>query len=188
MSRTCWSCDEEVGASLVCNACHKVQPPLDLNPFDRFEIPSHPSVDQGNLRKKYLEMQAALHPDRFVSKTKEEELYARQQSEAFNNAFVVLKDPTKCLESLLKGEKLPPDDPETLMEVMDLYDQIDSLSDKDDLCALEQKTSEKRALVLGTCIKAFEETNKKVLLQDFKKLQFFEKILITLKEKIHRLS
>ena len=187
MSNVCWSC-KKTNPSLLCEECHKVQPPLDLNAFGRFDVDPHPVINQEALEKKYLMMQTMLHPDRFVSKSKEEQVYAQQQSESFNNAFAVLKDSTKCLELLLEKETLPPDDSETLMLVMDLYEKVHTLKQKKDLVALEQEIFAQKEAVLRLCIDAFEQSKKQDLLTGFKKLQFFEKILTNLKEKIRQNS
>lgn len=182
MSKKCWSCGEE-DTSLICKACGKVQPVSSLSSFERFGFTPHPAIDFSALREKYLAMQAMFHPDRFVLKSKEEQFFAREQSEALNNAFIVLKDPIQSLEELLGNKKEGSDDPDFLVEMMELQEKIEEVSTKEEVLNLKEIIEKEKKDLLRECIQFFEKNQKTSLLSAFRKLQYFEKTLKALMNK-----
>jgi molecular chaperone HscB len=71
--------------------------------FSVFELPRKLNVDTAALEKQFYAKSRQLHPDRFASKSREEQESATEQSSLLNDAYRTLKDPiarTKYLLSL----------------------------------------------------------------------------------------
>lgn len=66
-----------------------------LNPFEIFNLPLSFKVDEEKLRRKYLEIQKKVHPDRFVNASDSEKRVAQQWSTLINDAFQKLSDPVE---------------------------------------------------------------------------------------------
>jgi molecular chaperone HscB len=178
MSRKCWSCSN-ADVSLICDVCGKVQPPQDVSSFERFGFAPHPRIDATVLRDAYLKKQQMFHPDKYVRKSKEEQAYARQQSEAFNRAFLALKNPINCLEELLgtTAEDSLKNDPLFLMHVMDLQEKMESLSTAEEIDAFKEKINKEKTDFLENSVEYFEKNQMTALFKCFRKLQYLEKTL-----------
>lgn len=85
----------------MSNAHPTIQPPQHRDWFGYFELEPAFDLDSGNLQRRYMQLQAQYHPDRFVMKSAEEQRYASQHSMNVNEAYDVLKSPLKRAEYLL---------------------------------------------------------------------------------------
>lgn len=136
---TCWSCKGPVAAAaLFCDTCGAIQPPGQLDHFDRFEIPHDFKVDIDAIEGRYLEQQQALHPDRFATKSAREQALSQQQAATLNDAFETLKNPVRRAEYMLRlagvepegGEGHTVNDPELLMEAMEMREALSEAEDR----------------------------------------------------------
>ncbi|WP_440055105.1 co-chaperone HscB [Pseudoalteromonas sp. T1lg65] len=113
--------------------------------FELFDLPIDYHVDLARLNKAYLELQRAVHPDKFAGKGEREMLLAVQKTAEINDALSVLKHPVKRAEYMLsekgvdiRAEQKTLQDPMFLMQQMELreaLEEIPSSSDPDSAIA-----------------------------------------------------
>src|SRR4051794_1020663 len=72
--------------------------------FSVFELPRKLNVDTAALEKQFYAKSRQLHPDRFASKSREEQESATEQSSLLNDAYRTLKDPIARTQYLLSLE------------------------------------------------------------------------------------
>ncbi|MGP8258572.1 MAG: Fe-S protein assembly co-chaperone HscB [Acidobacteriaceae bacterium] len=72
--------------------------------FTIFSLPPHLVIDLPALEKSFYALSRKLHPDRFASKSPEEQAAALAESSRLNDAYRTLKDPIARTEYLLKLE------------------------------------------------------------------------------------
>jgi molecular chaperone HscB len=72
--------------------------------FSIFSLPPHLVIDLPALEKGFYALSRRLHPDRFASKSPEEQAAALADSSRLNDAYRTLKDPIARTEYLLKLE------------------------------------------------------------------------------------
>ncbi len=129
----CWSCRGPVATShLFCPTCEAVQPPGQRDHFDRLGIGVSFDVDVEGLDRRYFELQRALHPDRFATKSAKERALSQQQATSLNEAYETLKDPLKRADHMihllgidvLREGCNQLNDPVILMEAMELREQL----------------------------------------------------------------
>jgi molecular chaperone HscB len=72
--------------------------------FSFFDLPAKLQIDTVALEKKFYALSRRLHPDRFVSRSMEEQEAALAQSSLLNDAYRTLKDPILRTQYLLKLE------------------------------------------------------------------------------------
>ena len=129
----CWSCHGPLTAGLAfCPTCKAVQQPASVDHFIRLGLASDFDVDLAMLDKVYFELQRALHPDRFATRTAKEKMYSQAQATAINDAYETIKNPLKRADYLIhiKGVNVTPDgcnlvnDPSILMEAMEVREKL----------------------------------------------------------------
>ena len=76
----------------------------DSTYFSIFSLPAHLVIDLPALEKSFYALSRRLHPDRFASKSAEEQAAALAESSRLNDAYRTLKDPIARTEYLLKLE------------------------------------------------------------------------------------
>ncbi|XP_005110339.1 iron-sulfur cluster co-chaperone protein HscB [Aplysia californica] len=145
VKRDCWNCGRDTNprTELFFCECGVVQKPAhELTFFDLMQMEPSFDVDLIELGKTFRETQKKLHPDKFSIKSKEEQMLAEQQSSLLNKAYNTLqKSLSRALYILeLQGITISESDnftdPEFLMEVMDVNEQIsnaNSISDVNEL-------------------------------------------------------
>ena len=72
--------------------------------FEIFSLPAHLVIDLPALEKSFYALSRRLPPDRFASKSAEEQAMALAESSRLNDAYRTLKDPIARTEYLLKLE------------------------------------------------------------------------------------
>ncbi len=72
--------------------------------FEIFSLPAKLVIDTAALEKSFYALSRRLHPDRFASKSAEEQAAALAESSRLNDAYRTLKDPVARTEYLLKLE------------------------------------------------------------------------------------
>lgn len=126
MSDVCWACNASIYAVVFCSTCHKIQPPSDVDAFQRLDLEPTFAVDITLLQNHYFKAQHLIHPDRYSQASAREKSFAQQQSEAINTAYQQLKDPVKRAEILLKhaGLALQAQTPDILAAMMEWQEKI----------------------------------------------------------------
>ena len=72
-----------------------------MNYFTTFDLPTAFAIDVVLLAVRYRDLQAAVHPDRFVNATDAEKRTAMSRAAEVNDAYATLKDPVRRALHLL---------------------------------------------------------------------------------------
>ena len=120
-----------------------------MNHFSTFDLPATFAVDAAVLSARYRDLQAAVHPDRFVNSTDADKCSAMSRSMDINEAYTTLKDPVSRAMHLLSLVGIDGlDEKNTAMPANFFMEQIDwreALADarlKEDEDRLEEMSSE----------------------------------------------
>ncbi|MCL9783939.1 co-chaperone HscB [Vibrio sp. S4M6] len=110
-----------------------------MNHFELFGLPSQFKLDGSLLSSHFRELQKRFHPDKFAHVSERDRLVAVQKAAQINDAYQVLKHPISRAEYLLsqhgvdlRGEQQTLQDPMFLMEQMELREELEEISTKDD--------------------------------------------------------
>jgi molecular chaperone HscB len=100
-----------------------------MDAFEVLQLAPRFSLDVSALEAQYRELQRHLHPDRFVNAPAPERRESLARAVAVNEAYRALRDELKRAEILLNraGRRTSEQEtvePETLMEVMELREQL----------------------------------------------------------------
>lgn len=72
--------------------------------FEVFSLPTKLALDTASLEKAFYKLSRDFHPDRFASKSAEEQAEATEKSSQLNDAYRTLRDPIRRTEYLLELE------------------------------------------------------------------------------------
>ncbi len=162
---------------------------LSQNYFEIFGLPIDFHLNIQDLTERYRELQKTVHPDRFASASDRDRRLAVQQAANINEAFTILKSPIKRARYLLMlagvdfdDENETTQDPEFLMEQMELRESVAAVRDLEDpfdgLNQLMQSIASTKSTMIDELagrIDAKEYAEAKAGVQ---KLQFLEKLLL----------
>jgi molecular chaperone HscB len=102
-----------------------------MDAFDVLGLTPALELDSAALEQRYRDLQRALHPDKFVHASSSERRESLSRAVSVNEAYRLLKDDLKRAELLFKrltGSKADDGqataDPELLMEVMELREEL----------------------------------------------------------------
>lgn len=101
-----------------------------MNYFELFEIPVSINIDKASISKRYVELQKKYHPDFFTQENEAEQEEALEKSSAINKAMKIFKSPEATLKyvlelkGLIADEEKHPLQPDFLMEVMELNENL----------------------------------------------------------------
>jgi molecular chaperone HscB len=134
-----------------------------MDAFEVLQLAPRFSLDVPALEAQYRELQRHLHPDRFVNAPAAERRESLARAVAVNEAYRALRDELKRAEILLSraGRRTSEQEtvePETLMEVMELREQLA------DARATRDLTTARR---LATDVAAREAKLRQVLVDAF---------------------
>jgi molecular chaperone HscB len=122
------------------------------NHFALFQMTPSFAIDAAQLDAAYRELQARVHPDKFVAATDAEKRVAMQWATRANEAYQTLKQPLKRATYLceMNGVDLGIESntampPAFLMQQMEWREALDQARDTKDVAALEQLEAELRA-------------------------------------------
>ncbi len=120
-----------------------------MSHFTTFDLPATFAVDIASLSARYRDLQAVVHPDRFVNATDAEKRIAMERAAQINEAFTTLKDPVRRAMHLLALVSIDGmDEKNTSMPADFLMEQIEwreALADgklKEDEERLEEMSTE----------------------------------------------
>jgi molecular chaperone HscB len=141
-----------------------------MDPFDTFSIPPHFLLDLTELEKRYRDLSRTLHPDKYVGRPAGERRMALSRAIEVNEAWRMLKDPAKRAEALFRRAGVvadqPAPDPDLLMEMMDLREELSAARENKDRPALDRLTSamkERESKILARLAIALESPDANAL-------------------------
>jgi len=110
-----------------------------MNYFELFALVPSYELSQTDLKAKYLELQRAVHPDKFANGSERERLIAVQKAALINDAFTVLSANDSRAQYLLElsGIELAHEtqtlkDPMFLIEQMELRESLEDIMSASD--------------------------------------------------------
>lgn len=106
-------------------------------------------VDLASLKATWRRKQAETHPDRMHNKSEKEQAAAAIQSSLINKAYDTLRDPLSraCYLLEVNGSSAPSEsdsleDPQLLMQVMELREQLEEAQSEEDVEAIAQENQQ----------------------------------------------
>ncbi|KAF7723582.1 hypothetical protein EC973_001823 [Apophysomyces ossiformis] len=193
LHKVCWKCNNTASrAALRCanEECGVIQPTSpDINFFELLQVgggkeKNEPvfDMDLKGLKRKFLQLQQKAHPDSFSQASKQEYTYAQLQSSVINKAYHTLKNPLSraqyilALRGLDVGESESLHDPELLMDVMEVREELEEASTESDVNRIKIQNDEKmqetiQNLSTSFANEAFDQAKEYVI-----QLQYWENI------------
>jgi len=111
----------------------------DMNHFELFGLPFQFELDGSLLSTQFRELQRRFHPDNFATASERDRLMSVQKAAQINDAFQTLKNPISRAEYMLsekemdiRGEQKTLQDPEFLMQQMELREELEEIPDASD--------------------------------------------------------
>ncbi|CAJ0602793.1 unnamed protein product [Cylicocyclus nassatus] len=146
----CWNCRDAVNCTekFFCDHCHSIQPPPpSQNMFEYLGFPVSFEIEDSELKKRFRELQATVHPDKFTQASKHEREISDEHSRKLNESYKTLSEPFLRAKYLLKilGEKETKGkdlDPASLMEMMEWNEKVSEMTSEGELSA-EKETVQK---------------------------------------------
>ncbi len=169
-SSACWACPVRHSCTMFCQSCGAIQPPATSNPFELFELPETFNVDIAQLETRFKALQRRVHPDRFSCKSEQEQEYSSAQASLINNAYRTLYDPLSRARYLLlrdapelaeEGSATQRLSPETLMEIMELREEIADTESPEALIAIYKRNEKAVDRLVETMADAFSRKDFK---------------------------
>lgn len=110
-----------------------------MNHFELFRLPFQFELDGSLLSTQFRELQRRFHPDNYATASERDRLMSVQKAAQINDAFQTLKNPISRAEYMLseqdmdiRGEQKTLQDPEFLMQQMELREELEDISDASD--------------------------------------------------------
>ena len=157
-----------------------------MNHFTTFNLPATFAIDAASLTARYRDLQAVVHPDRFVNATDADKRAAMSRTVDINEAYTTLKDPVQRAMHLLTLHDIDGlDERNTVMPRNFLIEQIDwreALADarsKEDEGRLEEMAGELAATLAsigGTFDAAYRGEHFNVATTLARKMRFMQKL------------
>lgn len=123
-----------------------------MDPFATLGLPRRYELDLRELEARYRELQRALHPDKHVGASASQRRLSAQKAALVNDAYRALKDDLRRAEALLAlhqdGGQIPEqrEDPEFLMEMLELREQLGEAREAEDAATVQQLSAKVRGL------------------------------------------
>lgn len=155
------------------------------NYFALFQLPQQFAVDLVLLDRQYRQLQAEVHPDKFVSASPAERMQSMQMATLANEAYQTLKQPTARARYLLQLQGIETDEENNtamptdfLMAQMEWREAMDDAKLSKDVAALELLLSDMRqqakALQHEIASEIVENPTQAALI--VRKLRFIDKV------------
>lgn len=174
---------------------------LTQNYFEVFDLPIQYEVDLNHLATRFRELQAHVHPDKFVNGTDEERRIAVQSTGFLNEAKNTLTDSRlrahylltlKGIEFEFELESGTTNDPEFLMQQMEIRESIEDAESAEDpfdeLDQLRKLIKSRKLDVENDFQTSYDSGDFKVAKQAALKLRFCERIFEEIKRIEERLD
>ncbi|KAI8581565.1 hypothetical protein K450DRAFT_231935 [Umbelopsis ramanniana AG] len=130
----------------------------------------------------FLRKQQRVHPDSYAQKSSEEYQLAQTQSSYLNKAYNTLKDPLARAQYMLAlngvevAESESLEDPELLMEVMEIREQMEEAETEEDIKKLKQENIDKIEQTAEQLIKSFKSNNMEEAKELTIQMQYWDNI------------
>lgn len=155
--------------ALSCSSCSTLQPiPSELDAYELFglrieDVGSNGwEINLNKLKSSWRSFMALSHPDRMASRSEKEQKIADQQSSMLNKAYETLRDPLLRAHLLLEkfGSFIPSEaesleDPEVLMEVMELREELEDATSEEEAGEVREKNQERLDATIEILKEAF---------------------------------
>lgn len=133
-----------------------------MNYFELLALPVSLYVDQHKLERNFQNLQRLVHPDRFASKSAEEQRVAMARSAAANEAYQTLRDPMARSRYVLamRGidlDECPLKDPELLMEIMEERESLEAIKESPDADKVVQEALKRYQSVIDESLRSAED-------------------------------
>ena len=168
-------------------------PDLSQTYFELFGINPAFDIDSSRLHAEQQRLQAAYHPDRYVSASEHDKRISVQVASWINQAYETLQDPVKRSRYLLEisGATIPDEssttsDAEFLMEQIELREEVESCRHSDDplqQCErIENRLEQTAAQLANEFVLHFEAQDLDNAMLISRKMQFIQRIQQQLSE------
>ncbi|KAH9937696.1 uncharacterized protein B0H18DRAFT_1206488 [Fomitopsis serialis] len=142
--RSCPQCSAPLTTPLpVCTKCYWISNiPAEMTYHEMLGVPYEPNpfvVDTVAIKQELRQLQTVVHPDRWVGKERVKQDAAAVMSSRVNEALHRLSNPLRRVEYILQREGYPTsesenlEDPEMLMETMEMREQIEGAESKEEI-------------------------------------------------------
>ena len=158
------------------NPCH----------FALFELQPAFDLDMEMLSSRYRELARKVHPDRFADAGEKEQRHALERSANLNEAYQVLRTPSRRARYLLtlQGRDMPLEatvqDPEFLLQQMQWREELEELQEQADLAGIASFKARLKAAqqVLNDSFARIwpEETQREEAERLVRRMQFLDKL------------
>jgi molecular chaperone HscB len=158
-----------------------------MNHFATFDLAPAFALDVTTLSSRYRDLQAAVHPDRFVNATDADKRAAMERAVQINEAFATLKDPVRRAMHMLSLQGIDGLDPnDTSMPIDFLMEQVEwreAIADarlKEDgerLEAINEELTGMSRSLADTFAAAYAGEHFKVATTLARKMRFVQKLL-----------
>ncbi|QDC44414.1 Fe-S protein assembly co-chaperone HscB [Methylophilus medardicus] len=155
------------------------------NYFALFQLPQQFAVDLALLDRQYRQLQAEVHPDKFVNASPAERMQSMQMATLANEAYLTLKQPTARARYLLQLQGVETDEENNtamptdfLMAQMEWREAMDEAKLSKDVAALELLLTDMRqqAKALQQDIESEIVENPTQAALTVRKLRFIDKV------------
>ncbi|KAJ2151485.1 molecular chaperone [Coemansia sp. RSA 637] len=192
-TRTCWKCQCETSqTSVLCenNSCSAIQAVSSTATY--FDIllgvPPTFTIDTAQLRRNFLRLQQAVHPDSVSQLSAVERQLAESQSSWINHAYSTLKDPLQRAHYMLelRNAAVREDDnvvdPELLSEIMETREAIEAAGSEAEIAALREINDEEIKETVRMLEQAFGEEEMEEAQHLTRRLQYLKRVDQTIQE------
>ena len=154
--------------------------------FQLFDVPISFEVDHELIHQRYMELQKAVHPDKFVNASAQEKRISMQQTSRINEAINTLKNPVERALYLLKLKGMDINfenettmDADFLMGQMEMREALSEVREKEDpLAELDRVGAEVKAKtndMMNDFSNRYEEGRLDEARELIRKMQFMQK-------------
>ena len=184
VSPVCWNCQRTIPSNtFLCQKCHKIQPPKQVNEFKLFDIPEKFDLNLEELEIAYLKLQRLFHPDKYSQLSDQEIKYSTLLSSMINEAYQKLNSSISRASILLKlngfnshSEDQSFNDPEVLEEIMDIQNNFLEAENLEQKKTSIQKLNRKISETMNNLSISFKKKEYEVANRLNIKLSYLEKI------------
>lgn len=167
-------CDAPLKDVAFCSHCGTLKSIELTSPFQAFELEEEFFDDIPFLNEKYLTIQNKLHPDRFLDLA--EKKLAEKYSAYINWAYQLLKNSLKQAEFLLKDFSFSLSETD-LMEQMEKYNFLESLTSKEEVALFQKNIEEEKAKTQSEMLHFLKNKKMENAGSSFMKLKFLSRLL-----------
>lgn len=193
----CYNCqNEHIKGTIFCSKCHFIQPITVNNYFALFNLEEQFDLDLSELEQAYLKLQQLLHPDKFITKTKTEQILALKHSSLINNAYDILKYNLSRSEYLLQLHNIIINqdtnnnikaDIELLEEIMELRNSLDEAEQQVQIEEMVCSQKRNKIAIIARIRQYFTDQNYRQAAIETIRLRYINKLIADIELKLSML-